>query len=138
LYRKDYILRLTEQFAKIIAYLLGLLKEEKFTELNTAVQNTWLEFIDLPFPSNEISNPQWVEQFKTKNYNTDEWELASDLLYLHAMLLRNCKDTDAIRFLKLSLLLIEEVEKNSLLTFSIERKNKIADRSSLISQWESL
>lgn len=133
-YKQDYILRLAEQFAKILAYLLGLLKEEKFVELHQALQQTWIEHLNVANGiTDEMDETEIIRLLINNNSSEDHWELASDLLYIEGMSLLNKDKAIAIRKIEQSVFVLNELEKRSLRNFSITRSKKKTERQQFIS-----
>ncbi len=128
MYRKDYILRMIEMLADLIAGILGLIKKGDFKQASQSLENAYYDFLkkDAAFfsciPKNELTN----KLLKEHNFTNGHLEILSELFYTQAELsYAQGNQTDSIEFYEKSLILSDFVLKATK-TFSLEKQSKIS------------
>jgi len=128
MYRKDYILRMIEMLADLMAGILGLIKKGDFKKASQFLENAYYDFLkqDAAFlssiPSNELKN----KLLKEHNFTNGQLEILSELFYAQAELFYAQKNQiESLNFYEKSLLLFNFVIKESK-KFSFEKQSKIS------------
>lgn len=125
MFERDYILRIIQQFARMIAHIIGLKEQGKYDEALEEIKDAYGNTLKLNY--DEVvgyNEKEWDEFLRTHSHQ--EWEMVSDLLRLEGEILveMNRRDGSCFRLYKALDLLhyVEEADK----TYSLDRKQKIA------------
>ncbi len=138
MYRKDFVLRMIEMLAELLAGILGLIKkgdyERASASIDSAYQNLLTEdaaFFD-KIPLNNLTDVL----IKEHNYSRGHLEILSELLYAQAELTYAQKEYEEsfIYYCK-SLLLLDFVIKKSK-TFSFEKQARVSYLKKRIAELE--
>ena len=128
MYKKDYILRMIEMIADLIAGILGLIKKGDFQKASQSLDNAYYDFLkqDAAFfqniPTKELTNKLLIEH----NFTNSHLEILSELFYAQAELLNaQGNQIESLNFYEKSLVLLNFVIKGSK-TFSIEKQSKVS------------
>ena len=128
MYQKDFILRMIEMLAELVAGILGLIKKGDFQKASQSLESAYQDLLkeDSTFfnkiPLNELTD----NLIKEHNYTNGHLEILSELFYTQAELsFAQNKHTESLEFYQKSLCLMEFVIKESQ-TFSFEKQSKIS------------
>lgn len=127
MYQRDFIMRMVEMLAELVAGIFGLIKKGEFDKAAQSIDNAYRDLLkeDAAFftsiPLNELTDVLIGEH----NYTNGHLEILSELFYTQAELLfAQSKLGESINFYKKALKLFNFVIKQSG-TFSIEKQSKI-------------
>lgn len=86
--RKDYIIRLTEEFGKFIGTVFSLKKDNKFVELEELISTSSQKYTNIEIEIAEnLSNENFIEiLLKSYNLSTENIKMLGDLLYEKGLL----------------------------------------------------
>jgi hypothetical protein len=136
MYQKDYILRMIEMLADLIASILGKMKLGKFTEASQVLENAYFDFLkqDAAFlqsiPKEELTEKLLNEH----NYTNGHLEILAELFYVQGKLFQaQSKNDKSLEFFEKSLTLYEFLEKEKKI-FSYDKNSKIAELREYINQ----
>jgi hypothetical protein len=140
MYEKDYILRMVEMFAQMIAGLLGLIKGGHLEQASQKLDHAYLDFLKKDaalfrkIPALELTESLLGEH----NYTEDHLKILSELFFAEGELhfIRG-NYTDSLNFFEKSLILFEFVELNSR-TYSIDSGSKKSELREKIEHLKSL
>lgn len=128
MYRQDYILRMIEMLADLIAGILGLIKKGDFQKASRSLDNAYYDFLkqDAAFfqsiSTKELTNKLIIEH----NFTNGHLEILSELFYAQAELLyAQGNRINSLEFYEKSLVLLDFVIKESKI-FSIEKQSKVS------------
>lgn len=126
MYRQDYILRMIEMLADLIAGILGLIRKGDFQKASRSLVNAYYDFLkrDAAFfqsiPTKELTNKLLYEH----NFTNSHLEILSELFYAQAELsYAQGNQINSLEFYEKSLALLDFVIKDSK-TFSLEKQSK--------------
>lgn len=126
MYQKDYILRMLEMFAQMIAGLLGLIRDGHINQASQTLENAYQDFLKndaslfRKIPTEELTETLLREH----HYTNDHLKILSELFFAEGELqLAKGHNVDSLTFFKKALILFEFVEKESR-SFSIEGPTK--------------
>jgi len=132
-YRQDYILRMMEMMAEMIALFLGLIKKGDLQQANKRLNNAYRDFLkkDAAFFHQLPLDNLTTELLQKHDYTHDHLKVLSELFFAEAeLLLAQNKSAEALVFYKKALTLLDYTEKQSL-NFSITnigRRNTLNER----------
>jgi len=136
MYQKDFILRMIEMLAEMIAGILGLIKKGEFLQASQRLDRAYIDFLkqDASF-FNCIPKEQIVEKLlKEHNYENGHLEILAELFFVEAELLHAKGDPKgALEFYEKAMLLHSFVERETK-SFSLERQAEISLINSRIAQ----
>ncbi|RUT80170.1 hypothetical protein [Ancylomarina longa] len=135
MYQKDFILRMLEMIADLVAAILGLIKNGHTGQASQILENAYRDFLkeDASF-FREIP----IEKLTTKllqehNYQNAHLEILSELFFAEGELqFARGNQKSSLIYYKKTLLLIEFVEKESH-TYSFRKQDKIISLQEKIS-----
>jgi hypothetical protein len=127
MYQKDYILRMAEMVAKLLAGLLGLINRKEYTTASEQLSNIYHDILkeDASFfrsiPEAELTNKLLEEH----NYTNGHLEILAELFNAEAELeyAQGMKE-DCLEFSRKSLILFEFVDRE-MKTYSTDRIEKM-------------
>ncbi|MBN2595318.1 hypothetical protein [Labilibaculum sp.] len=127
MYQKDFIMRMIEMIADLIALLLSLIKNGDLTQATRLLDNAYLDFLkkDASFFRNLPKEKLTEDLLTIHNYTNGHLKILSELFFAEAEL--NIAKGDKViglNYYENSLLLLEFSEKNSN-TFSLSNESKI-------------
>ena len=128
MYQRDYILRMIEMMAELIAGILGLIKKGDFQQASKSLDNTWYDFLkqDAALFRSIDKEKLTDELISRHNYTHGHLEILSELFYAEAELLyAQGQQSKSIEFYEKTLILYEFVNKESK-TFSFDKELKIS------------
>jgi hypothetical protein len=128
MYQKDYILRMIEMLADLIAGILSLIKKGDLKKASQALEIVFYDFLkkDAAFFNNIPKEELTAKLLEEHNFTNGHLEILAELFYVQAELsLAQKNEKDGLQFYEKSLALFRFVEDESK-TFSIERQSKIA------------
>ena len=127
MYQKDYILRISEMIAKMIAGILGKIINKDFTSAAEDLQNIYYDILkeDASFftaiPEKELTNKLLLEH----NYTNEHLAILAELFFAEAELsLAQGNEKASLEFFRKSLLLFEFTDRAQK-TFSLEKINRM-------------
>ena len=128
MYQKDYILRMIEMIADLIAQILGLLKKRNTKKASQILENAYRDFLkeDASFfrnlPKEKLTNSLIQEH----NYTNEHLQVLAELFYAEAKV-QTAKEQQALarEYYEKSLILFRFVAENST-SFSLSLENKIS------------
>jgi hypothetical protein len=128
MYQKDFILRMIEMLADLIAGILGLIKKGDFDMASQRMERAYTDFLkqDASF-FNNIPKEQIVEKLlQEHHYENGHLEILTELFYAEAELMVAKNDQKgSLEFYEKALLLHTFVEKETG-TFSMERQTRLS------------
>ena len=116
MYQKDYILRMLEMFAQMIAGLLGLIRDGHINQASQTLENAYRDFLKNDASLfRKIPTEKLTETLlKEHNYTNDHLKVLSELFFAEGELqLIQGNYIDSLTFLEKSLILFEFVEEES-------------------------
>ena len=128
MYQKDYILRMVEMIAELIAGILGLIKKGDFRKASTSIDNAYFDFLKQDASLFRSIHKEKVTEklIKEHNYTNGHLEILSELFYAEAELLyAKGNHSESIEFYEKTLILYEFVAKE-LKSFSFDKQSKIS------------
>jgi len=127
MYQKDYILRMIEMVARLIAGILGLIKKGEYKQASEQLGNIYYDMLkeDASFfrtiPEEELTQKLLHEH----NYTNGHLEILAELFNAEAELeLAKGNSSDSLEYSRKSMILFEFIDAEEK-TFSSERINKI-------------
>lgn len=139
MYQKDFILRIIEMLAELVAGILGLIKKGDFQKASQSIDNAYQDLLkqDTGF-FNQIPLSKLTDSLiKEHNYTNGHLEILSELIYTQAELsFAQKKYSEGLMFYQKSLYLLEFVTKESQ-TFSLEKQSKISTLKNRIAELEN-
>lgn len=136
MYQKDFLLRMIEMLAEMIAGILGLIKKGEFQQASQRLERAYTDFLKQNAPFfNSIPKEQIVEKLlKEHHYENGHLEILAELFYAEAELLFAKNEVkESIEFYEKALLLHAFVERETK-SFSMERQSKVSLINSRIKQ----
>lgn len=126
MYQRDYILRVIEQIAKMIAALLGLLKEERKDTLQHQLNDLVSKFLGKDVDELlEGGFDTLKEEMQEQATGADYWDkMGKALLLCGEVNLKMQKDVPAIRFLRMAEECFVEAER-TYSTYSFQRQKDL-------------
>ncbi len=128
MYQKDYILRMIEMMADLIAAILNLIRKGEYPQASRAIENAFYDYLkqDAAFfnriPKEELTGTLLTEH----NFTSGHLQILSELFYAQAELSAALGNrADSLQFYEKSLILLEFVDKQSQ-TFSAQRQERMA------------
>ena len=81
--RRDYLVKKFEEFGKVLAVMLGLKRDGKWTELDEALQTAAVKYIGADLPSIESLGDDLLIQTLTsaRKFTDEQLKMSADLLY---------------------------------------------------------
>lgn len=138
MYRKDYVLRLIEEFSKFMSILLKLKKEERFEQAELAVAEAIQKFTetDLNFLLSIPEKDLLIEVAEKRKLNEETLQILAELLYQSAEIkkLLGAGEEDLQAYYRRSLALFKWLQQHQQKVFSIEILRRIELLESLVSQ----
>jgi hypothetical protein len=136
MFQKDYILRMIEMAAAMIAGILGLIKKGKLDEASRELDIAYNSLLreDSAFfqaiPAEDITD----RLLHDHNYTNGHLEILAELMYAEAELeMANGNRQESLEFSEKSLVLFKFIDME-MKTFSQERLDKIEELSKKISE----
>ena len=127
MYQKDYILRMVEMLAEMIAIILGLAKKGDYKQASERLSRVYYDMLkqDASFfrtiPEEELTN----KLLKEHDYNNGHLEILAELFNAEAELeFAQGNRAGSLEYSRKSLTLFEFIDKE-LKTYSAERINKM-------------
>ncbi|MBN1413543.1 MAG: hypothetical protein JW973_00470 [Bacteroidales bacterium] len=127
MYQRDYILRMIEMMARLIAGILKLIKTGDLNQASQSLQNAYGTVFRNESPElKAIPEDTLIETLLNKyNHSTGHMEILAELFYAEAELLTAEKiSAESISFYRKSLILFEYVDKEYR-SYSQERQDKM-------------
>jgi len=129
MFQRDYILRLIEEFGKLLAAITGLKLEGKLEEALKKVDESYQEILDLDPKLVKSLNTEEVLPFlqNEKKFDYSQLNMAAELMYQEGMIYREEGDPVIARnVLEKSKLIIDFLMVNDS-TFSFDWYEKLRD-----------
>ena len=128
MYQRDYLLRMIEMIAELIAGILGLIKKGDFQQASQSLDNAYYDFLkqDASLFRSIDKEKLTDELLSLHNYTHGHLEILSELFYAEAELLyAQGQQSRSTEFYEKTLTLYEFVNKESK-TFSFDKELKIS------------
>jgi len=125
--RKDYILRMVEEFAKFLAAIMGLKDEGKYEEALKKIDSVYTGLLNIePVTVKAISTDEVLDFLKTEKKFTNQYlNMVAELLYEEGMIYAEMGDPVSTRnVLEKSKVLINFLSENDQ-TFSYDWYEKL-------------
>lgn len=113
MYQRDYILRMIEMLAQLIAGILRLIKSGQLSQASQALQSAYgIAFKHESLNLKAIPEEELIDiLLKQNNYNTGHLEMLAELFFAEAeLLLAEKKVSDSMLFYRKSLTLFEHID----------------------------
>lgn len=136
MYQKDYILRMVEQMAAIIAGILGLIIKGDIPKATQAIESAYQDLLkeDAAFFSRIPLDDLTQKLIQEHNYTNGHLEILSELFYAQAELEYAQGNRDSgLQYYQKSLLLLEFVLEDSN-SFSIDKKARVSSMQKRIAE----
>jgi hypothetical protein len=126
MYQRDYILRMIQMLAELIAGILGLIKKGDLQKASQTLDNAYFDFLKQDasilqsIPKEDLTTKLLTEH----NYTNGHLEILSELFYAQAELFHaQGKQKDSLDFYEKTLILLDFVSKESK-SFSLQKQEK--------------
>ncbi len=139
MYQRDFILKMIEMLAELVAGILGLIKKGDFQKASQSIDNAYQDLLkqDAGFFNNIPLSKLTDNLIQEHNFTNGHLEILSKLFYAQAELsFAQNKFSESLEFYKKSLSLSEFVIKESQ-TFSFEKHSKISSLKNRIAELEN-
>ena len=128
MHQKDFIMRMIEMIADLIALILGLIKKGNLPQATKLLDNAYREFLkkDASF-FRSLSKDKLTKELLTEhNYTNDHLKILSELFFAEGELniVKGDKE-NGLSYYEKSLILLEFTEQNSN-SFSLSNQSKIS------------
>lgn len=125
--RKDYILKMLEMLADLVAGIIGMIKKGDFQKATESIDQTYQDLLkqDAAFFSKIPLEDLTDKLIQEHHYTNDHLEILAELFYAQAELAyAENKLEESVLFYRKSIALLDFVIKESK-TFSVEKQAKI-------------
>lgn len=136
MYQKDYILRMVEQIAELVAGILGLINKGDFPKATQSIENAYQDLLkeDAAFFSTIPLADLSQKLIQEHNYTNGHLEILSELFYAQAELeYAQGNRNSCLQYYQKSLLLLEFVLEDSN-SFSIDKKARVSSMKKRITE----
>jgi len=127
MYQKDYILRMIEMIAEVIARIIGLAKKGDSKQASKILENSYRDFLkeDASYFRKIPQNQLTTELLSKHNYTNGHLQILAELFFVEGELqFTNNNISSGLEYFEKSLSLFEFVEKESN-EFSLSLEKKI-------------
>ena len=128
MYQKDFIMRMIEMIADLIALILGLIKKGNLPQATKLLDNAYREFLkkDASF-FRSLSKDKLTKELLTEhNYTNDHLKILSELFFAEGELnIAKGDKENGLSYYEKSLMLLEFTEQNSN-SFSLGNQSRIS------------
>jgi len=128
MYQKDYILRMLEMLATLIAGILGLIKKGDLQQASHALENAYMDFLKNDASRfREIPKEELTTALLSKhNYTHDHLKVLSELFYAEGELrLARGNGEDSLEYYEKSLILLDFVVQGANV-YSLEDQSRLS------------
>lgn len=139
MYQKDFIMRMIEMLAELVAGILSLIKKGNYTKASQSIENAYQEFLKqearffIKIPKDKLTHVLIQEH----NYTNGHLEILSELFYLEAEVLYAQKRNEiSLELYQKSLFLLDFVI-DEYQTFSFKYQSKLAILQNRIAELEN-
>lgn len=139
MYQKDFILRMIEMLAELVAGILGLISKGDFQKASQSIDNAYQDLLKQDagyfdkIPLNQLTNSLIQEH----NYTSGHLEILSELIYTQAELSYAHRNyNESLEYYQKSLFLLEFVIKETQ-TFSFEKQSRLSYLENRIAKLEN-
>jgi len=132
--RKDYIMRMVQEFAKFLADIVGLKREGEFGEALKKIDNVYLGMIDLDPSVLKSVDPDKLLGFlqDEKQYNNHYLKMIAELLFVEGQIYsENGDPVSARNVMEKAKILIQFLMENET-TFSFDWYEKLSVINSIL------
>ena len=140
MYQRDFILRMIEMLAELVAGILGLIRKGDFQKASQSIDNAYQDLLkqDAGY-FNEIPLNKLTESLiQEHNYTNGHLEILSELFYAQAELSDvQGNQIESLSFYEKSLRLLDFVNNESK-SYSFEKQTKISALQNRIAQLKSV
>ena len=129
MYQRDYILRMIEMLARLIAGILKLIKSGDMNQASQALQNAYgVAFQNESLTLKTIPEEELIETLlQVHNYTTGHLEMLAELFFAEAgLLLAEKKYAQSMLFYRKSLSLYEYIDRETH-SYSQERQDRMKE-----------
>ena len=127
MYQRDYILRMVQMLAELIAGILGLIKSGKFEQASESLENAYFDFLkqDAAFFRSIPKEKLTDELLALHDFTNDHLEILSELFHAEAQLHHSQKHfPPSLEYFEKALILQEFIAKQSK-AYSVDKQEKI-------------
>ncbi|TKG94323.1 hypothetical protein EYV94_13660 [Puteibacter caeruleilacunae] len=127
MYKRDFILRMIEMMAELIAGILGLIKKGDYKQASLAIDKAYEDFLqkDAAFFNEIPIEDLTTELLKKHDYTNGHLEILSELFFAQGELASaNGQSSDGLPYYEKSLILMEFCLGESK-TFSFEKQQRL-------------
>lgn len=128
MHKRDYLVKQFEEFSKVIAILLGLKRDAKFSELNELIQDSLKKYTSLEIDYVESVPDEILISTLTdeKKLNDEQLKMLADLLYEKAEYYAiAANEVAAINCYKKAYNVYQFLKEHATLTYSLDMHYKI-------------
>lgn len=132
MHKRDYLVKQFEEFAKVMAILLGLKREDNYSELNDLINESVKKYTSTEIDFVEsLINENLIDILTTeKKLNDEQLKILADLLYekaeYYSMTQQNqALNNDGINCYKKSYLIYLFLKEHATLTYSLDMHYKL-------------
>jgi len=136
MYQKDFLLRMIEMIAELVAGILGLIKKGDYKQASQSLDYAYSNFLKQDasllqsIPKEELT----VTLLREHNYNNGHLEILSELFYAQAELFyAQGKQTESLEFYEKSFILLNFITKESE-SFSLDKQSRLTALQERISE----
>lgn len=136
MYQKDFLLRMIEMIAELVAGILGLIKKGDYKQASQSLDYAYSNFLKQDasllqsIPKAELT----ATLLREHNYNNGHLEILSELFYAQAELFyAQGKQTESLEFYEKSFILLDFITKESE-TFSLDKQSRLTALQERISE----
>lgn len=134
MFQKDYILRIIEELAKLLARVLGLIKNNDFEPAENLLEKAY-ELLKLDRSWKDKSIPEIIKHLNSMESSFGQMEAIADILRTEGDFYFAQERPEAEQYWLKALAIYEYIEKSDKV-FSFERNNKLNDLKVLLNQPE--
>ncbi len=136
MYQKDYILRMIEQLAELVAGILGLIKKGDFPKATQTIENAFQDLLkeDAAFFNTIPLADLTRDLIQKHHYTNGHLEILSELFYAQAEL--TCaqgEHSSGLQYYQKSIMLLEFVIEDSN-AFSVDKKSRLLSMQKRITE----
>lgn len=126
MYKKDFILRMVEMIAELVAGILGLIKKGDFQTAQKNIDQAFYNYLqqDAGFFSSLPTQELTTTLLEEHNYSEGHLEILSELIYAQAELTKAQNHSESLDWFEKALIIKEFLQTHSG-AFSFEREARI-------------
>lgn len=136
MHKRDYLVKQFEEFAKVIAILLGLKKENKFSEISELINESVLKYTSTEIKYIEdLQDEELIETLTdNKKLSDEQLKILADLVFEKGNYYSSVLSTqhESINCYKKSLLIYTFLKSHATLNYSLDMHYKIEILSNMV------